>query len=741
MIRPSSSNAFLQFAGPLTEVWGVVGGKVLLPCDMNPPLQNDSTHLVLFYHGALGTPIYSLDSRGKSLEQASHWAEQDLGHRAVMRVNRKQHGLLLENIELKDQGMYRCRVDFVESPTRNVRVRLRVVVPPRSMTITNDLDPGRKVTAVAGPFALGAVVNISCQVLGGHPRPKVTWWERGSLLDNVSELNTSHVIRNTLSLPPLTRRDLHRNVTCQARNSNLVPPMTSTISLDMHFPPTSIRLVGRSDVVRMKEGVTYQLVCEVEGSRPAAVISWWKDGEELHDDMARIEVVDPYTTRSALTLTPVAADDGSSLTCRGYNPNLSKVLENATKLSVLYKPHMELQVGLNIDLKDIEEGDTVHFDCIVDANPAVTGVQWAHNGVPLKTNLTRGIQVSPSKLILQEVTRAASGYYTCAAANTEGARTSNALQMDVKFPPTCVGQQQLTYGAARHETLEVPCQVKAHPNPLFFRWAVNSSTGLVDVPLNLSTPQGPLTSVVRYTPQTNLDFGELLCWASNEIGQQREPCVFSVIPAAKPEPVSECVAENNGTMPSTYAVLSCLPGWNGGLAQSFALEVRQAAKEEVLEKFRQAPEPVFIITGLKEGVHYLLTVTAANSRGSSSPVTLNYTTPAAATRDKFFSSDGEGAILPLTPYMLLLVVVLVGVVALVGVGVMLVKKARHRRDGADIMYKSGGDAALTNHADGPTIVCVDRDCEKEELMKTPAILTSPVVDILPNHVTHLNNVS
>lgn len=69
----------------------------------------------------------SLDSRGKSLEHASHWAEQDLGHRAVMRVNRKQHGLLLEDIQLKDQGMYRCRVDFVESPTRNVRVRLRVV--------------------------------------------------------------------------------------------------------------------------------------------------------------------------------------------------------------------------------------------------------------------------------------------------------------------------------------------------------------------------------------------------------------------------------------------------------------------------------------------------------------------------------------------------------------------------------------------------------------------------------------
>ncbi|ROT79812.1 putative hemicentin-2-like [Penaeus vannamei] len=158
----SSAVRCMRERRPLTEVWGVVGGKVLLPCDMNPPLQNDSTHLVLFYHGALGTPIYSLDSRGKSLEHASHWAEQDLGHRAVMRVNRKQHGLLLEDIQLKDQGMYRCRVDFVESPTRNVRVRLRVVVPPTCV--------GQQQLTYGA--ARHETLEVPCQVKA-HPMPRL----------------------------------------------------------------------------------------------------------------------------------------------------------------------------------------------------------------------------------------------------------------------------------------------------------------------------------------------------------------------------------------------------------------------------------------------------------------------------------------------------------------------------------------------------------------------------------------
>lgn len=35
-------------------------------------------------------------------------------------------------------------------------------------------------------------------------------------------------------------------------------------------------------------------------------------------------------------------------------------------------------------------------------------------------------------------------------------------------------------------------------------------------------------SVISYSPQTDRDYGTLLCWARNDIGEQREPCVYRI---------------------------------------------------------------------------------------------------------------------------------------------------------------------------------------------------------------------
>ena len=55
-----------------------------------------------------------------------------------------------------------------------------------------------------------------------------------------------------------------------------------------------------------------------------------------------------------------------------------------------------------------------------------------------------------------------------------------------------------------------------------------------------------------------------MCRAQNEIGLQEHPCIFHLMPAGKPDPVSNCSVSNQSY--STMSV-TCKYGFNGGLRQ------------------------------------------------------------------------------------------------------------------------------------------------------------------------------
>lgn len=53
-------------------------------------------------------------------------------------------------------------------------------------------------------------------------------------------------------------------------------------------------------------------------------------------------------------------------------------------------------------------------------------------GTELHQNVTAGIILTDQSLVLQSVTRASAGDYTCLAANTEGKGTSNPVTLSVR---------------------------------------------------------------------------------------------------------------------------------------------------------------------------------------------------------------------------------------------------------------------------------------------------------------------
>ena len=86
----------------------------------------------------------------------------------------------------------------------------------------------------------------------------------------------------------------------------------------------------------------------------------------------------------------------------------------------------------NFCLHLFKKGDDVYFECTVRANPGPYKITWRHNGRELTHNLQKKIIISNRSLVLQKVTRADTGVYTCTAHNSEGDGVSNSINLNVK---------------------------------------------------------------------------------------------------------------------------------------------------------------------------------------------------------------------------------------------------------------------------------------------------------------------
>uniref|UniRef100_A0A182JJ81 Uncharacterized protein n=1 Tax=Anopheles atroparvus TaxID=41427 RepID=A0A182JJ81_ANOAO len=118
------------------------------------------------------------------------------------------------------------------------------------------------------------------------------------------------------------------------------------------------------------------------------------------------------------------------------------------------------------------------------------------------------------------------------------------MEMVPQDKPICRPDQKKIYGVARNEAAEILCQVDAYPPPESFKWSFNNTAETIDMPQSGYRVHAEQASSLTYTPVKELDYGTIMCWADNVVGQQKEPCVFHLIAAGKPEMPYNCSLVN-----------------------------------------------------------------------------------------------------------------------------------------------------------------------------------------------------
>nr|XP_034177906.1 hemicentin-1-like isoform X1 [Osmia lignaria] len=611
---------------PMESIQGVAGQRATLPCNIQPREPNDAVSMVLWFKEDSGEPLYSYDARNRQIGKAKLWSASHFwGDRASFKASPPAQ-LTIRDLRESDEGVYRCRVDFRNSPTRNLKVNFTVIVPPAKPIIYD--AKRRDMSKLLEAYPEGADLFLVCEVHGGKPRPRVAWSLESQVIDAPSEVRetqgpageTNVVTISNVTLKGLTRSHYHAKLFCKANNTHLAPPPTTAVIIELHMRPLKVVITGKDKI--LSAGKRYETRCQSTGSKPPAVLTWWKASKQLKRTIKDFQ--EDGTSVSVLQWTPSIEDEGKFLVCRATNPKLQEAgIEERWKLKVHFAPVVTLKMGSSLDPKNIKEGDDVYFECNVRANPRAYKLAWFHEEEELHYNVTAGIVLSDHSLVLQSITRESAGRYTCMAFNVEGRASSNVVNLEVMFAPVCkhvvnssawkyqnatpppLNVPEEIHGALKHETISLVCEVEASPTTVTFHWTFNSSGDLTDIPSTKYTNEGT-SSRLNYTPSSDMDYGTLGCWASNIIGSSKQPCIYQVIAAGRPYPLQNCTAHNQT---GSWIKISCIEGYDGGLPQKFVA---------IVDKQRlESANPYWELELRKPTTVALY---AVNMKGSSDPV-------------------------------------------------------------------------------------------------------------------------
>lgn len=118
-----------------------------------------------------------------------------------------------------------------------------------------------------------------------------------------------------------------------------IPNQNDYQTLLLSVRPLDVRITNAQPY--LSAGKNTMLECESTGSRPPAVIIWWKGSEKVKTDN---EVISDNgnLTLSTLSFVPSSEDHGKNFTCTAENPSLPKSLLSDSRVVTVHCKYLLL---------------------------------------------------------------------------------------------------------------------------------------------------------------------------------------------------------------------------------------------------------------------------------------------------------------------------------------------------------------------------------------------------------------
>ncbi|XP_043210989.1 nephrin-like [Amphibalanus amphitrite] len=384
--------------------------------------------------------------------------------------------------------------------TKQGAQKVTVLHPPEPPTILG-YESGSHLRA-------GERVSLSCVSQGGNPPATLTWYRGDTELASSTEVRDS-VARSVVTFQ-VDHADNGRAYTCHSTNSAITGVQSASVTLSVFFPPSSLKLEVRPDVLRA--GSQALLTCESRPSYPAAELTWWRDNVQVTDGVTALETfkagsMGGTSSRVQLRRNLTTSDDGTVYQCRSETRDVAGDVRDQVTLNVHYPPTFPKRIYT----EDIEEGESRRINITARGNPGDISYHW------YRVSTIDGTRVMGHGPVLNvvRVAREDAGLYYLEAINSEG-NSSVSVSINVQYKPELIAVSESAVVSPGVDGV-LSCSASANPSPpdliTWHREGFDFSSPRV----NIHSRNG--TSYLTLYNVTKEDSGRFECRAANELGQ------------------------------------------------------------------------------------------------------------------------------------------------------------------------------------------------------------------------------
>ncbi|KAE8594331.1 hypothetical protein XENTR_v10019584 [Xenopus tropicalis] len=365
---------------------------------------------------------------------------------------------------------------------------------------------------------------------------------------------------------------------CEAENT-IGRTRSKGVAINVLYAPTvTLKIPSRE----IREGSQYTLTCSVDANPQLVNITWYKDYEKILNK-----------NRDTLTFPYIREQESGSYHCEAQNIIGSESSADVY-VDVVYAPKNP-EVVVEPKKPSFVEGSSLRFSCNVNSsNPGVSQITWYKN---------EKVMASERKnyIIIDTIKEEHHGNYMCKAGNKIGATSSQAVSINVLYPPKGVRVTPQAQIITEGDRIRLACSVdKSNPTVTEFRWYKDSAL------------QPHRNKEITFPGIKRTDSGKYTCEARNGIGNvTSQPITLNVQYA----PVGVMVSSipSNLVTEHTKVTLTCT-------AQAYPNTISYAIyKDGVLLKYSQSLVLDYI--QLSDGGEYYCMAT--NSIGSGTSRTID----------------------------------------------------------------------------------------------------------------------